>query len=202
MRHLHETILSAIPEADVTMWEYGGTLIGYGSYDYSDSRGRPTGRWFSVGLANRKGYISLFSMGQRAGGYLVEAIHDQLPRHEDRPKLPEHHPPRVDRRRRGQGPGARLLRPVQGRVPAPLDLVGRVLTEGVEESGEQLEAELRAAALVVEDLAGRRVAVAGSQADVPATHRGELARPGGQEGALELGELLVIRDVDPQVEGA
>ncbi|HET9757710.1 MAG TPA: DUF1801 domain-containing protein [Candidatus Limnocylindrales bacterium] len=79
MRHLHETILSAIPEADVTMWEYGGTLIGYGSYDYSDSRGRPTGRWFSVGLANRKSYISLFSMGQRAGGYLVEAVHDRFP---------------------------------------------------------------------------------------------------------------------------
>jgi Domain of unknown function (DU1801) len=79
MQHLHEVIVAAIPEADITMWEYGGTLIGYGSYDYTDSRGRPTGRWFSVGLANRKGYISLFSMGQRAGGYLVEAIHDRFP---------------------------------------------------------------------------------------------------------------------------
>ena len=79
MRHLHEVIISAIPEADVTMWEYGGTLIGYGSYDYTDSRGRPKGRWFSMGLANRKGYISLFSMGQRQGGYLVEAVHDRFP---------------------------------------------------------------------------------------------------------------------------
>jgi hypothetical protein len=79
MRHLHEAILSAIPDADVTMWEYGGTLIGYGSYDYSDSRGRPKGRWFSVGLASRKGYISLFSMSQRARGYLVEAVHDRFP---------------------------------------------------------------------------------------------------------------------------
>ena len=79
MQHLHDVIVAAIPEADITMWEYGGTLIGYGSYDYTDSRGRPTGRWFSVGLANRKGYISLFSMGQRAGGYLVEAIHDRFP---------------------------------------------------------------------------------------------------------------------------
>jgi hypothetical protein len=79
MRHLHDVIVSAIPEADISMWEYGGTLIGYGSYDYTDGRGRPTGRWFSVGLANRKGYISLFSMGQRADGYLVEAIHDRFP---------------------------------------------------------------------------------------------------------------------------
>ncbi len=79
MQHLHEVIVAAIPEADITMWEYGGTLIGYGSYDYTDSSGKPKGRWFSVGLANRKGYISLFSMGQRAGGYLVEAIHDRFP---------------------------------------------------------------------------------------------------------------------------
>ena len=61
------------------MFEYGGPLIGYGSYDYTDGRGKPKGRWFSVGLANRKGYISLFSMGQRDGGYLVEAVHDRFP---------------------------------------------------------------------------------------------------------------------------
>jgi hypothetical protein len=79
MRRLHEAIGAAIPDADVSMWEYGGTLIGYGSYDYTDSRGKPKGRWFSVGLANRKDYISLFSMGQRSGGYLIEAIHDRFP---------------------------------------------------------------------------------------------------------------------------
>jgi hypothetical protein len=79
MRRLHEAIRAAIPDADVSMWEYGGTLIGYGSYDYTDSRGKPKGRWFSVGLANRKDYISLFSMGQRSGGYLIEAIHDRFP---------------------------------------------------------------------------------------------------------------------------
>jgi Domain of unknown function (DU1801) len=78
VRHLHEVILDALPGIDVSMWEYGGTLIGYGSYDYSNSRG-PAGRWFSVGLASRKGYISLFSMGNRDGGYLVEAVHDRFP---------------------------------------------------------------------------------------------------------------------------
>lgn len=79
MRRLHEVITSAIPDADVSMWDYAGPLIGYGSYDYTDSRGKPKGRWFSVGLANRKSYISLYSMGQRAGGYLIEAVHDRFP---------------------------------------------------------------------------------------------------------------------------
>jgi hypothetical protein len=78
MRHLHDVITAAIPEADVTMYQYGGPLIGYGSYDYSNSRG-PAGRWFSVGIASRKSYISLFSMGQADGGYLVEAVHDRFP---------------------------------------------------------------------------------------------------------------------------
>jgi Domain of unknown function (DU1801) len=78
MRRLHELILSAVPGIDVTMYDAGGPLIGYGSYDYSNSRG-PAGRWFSIGLASRKAYISLYSMGQRDGGYLVEAIHDRFP---------------------------------------------------------------------------------------------------------------------------
>jgi hypothetical protein len=79
MRHLHEVILDALPGIDVSLFDYGGRLIGYGAYDYTDSRGKPTGRWFSVGLANRKGYISLFSMGIADGGYLVEAVHDRFP---------------------------------------------------------------------------------------------------------------------------
>jgi len=78
MRHLHEVILDALPGIDVSVWDYGGPLIGYGSYDYTNSRG-PAGRWFSVGLANRKGYISLFSMGTGAGGYLVEDLHGRFP---------------------------------------------------------------------------------------------------------------------------
>ena len=78
MRHLHEVILDALPGIDVSIWEYGGPLIGYGSYDYTNSRG-PAGRWFSVGLASRKGYISLFSMAAGSGGYLVEDVHDRFP---------------------------------------------------------------------------------------------------------------------------
>jgi hypothetical protein len=79
MRHLHNVITAAIPDADVTMFDYSGPLIGYGTYDYSNSKGDRTGRWFSVGLANRKSYISLYSMGQRDGGYLVDAVKDRFP---------------------------------------------------------------------------------------------------------------------------
>jgi hypothetical protein len=78
MRHLFDVIRGAIPDADVTLWDYGGKLIGFGSYDYSNSKG-PAGRWFSVGLASRKAYISLYSMGMRDGTYLVERVKDRFP---------------------------------------------------------------------------------------------------------------------------
>ena len=79
MQRLHALILDAIPDADVSMWDYSGPLIGYGSYDYSNSAGTRTGRWFSVGLASRKQYISLFSMATRDGTHLVDAVRDQFP---------------------------------------------------------------------------------------------------------------------------
>lgn len=79
MRQLHEVITAAVPDADVTIFDYAGPLIGYGTYDYTDGRGKPKGRWFSIGLASRKAYISLYSMGQRDGGYLIEAVHHRFP---------------------------------------------------------------------------------------------------------------------------
>jgi hypothetical protein len=78
VQRLHDILLDALPQADVRMWDYGGPLIGYGTYTYSNSTG-PVGPWFSVGLASRKSYISLFSMAMGAGGYLVEALHDRFP---------------------------------------------------------------------------------------------------------------------------
>ena len=78
MRHLHAVLLEALPAVDVRMWDYGGPLIGYGTYTYSNSKG-PVGLWFSIGLASRKSYISLFSMATGAGGYLVEALHPRFP---------------------------------------------------------------------------------------------------------------------------
>ena len=79
MQHLHDVITAAIPDADVTLFNYSGPLIGYGTYDYENSKGDRAGRWFSVGIANRKGYISLYAMGQRDGVNLVEAVKDGFP---------------------------------------------------------------------------------------------------------------------------
>lgn len=79
MHHLHEVILEALPGIDVAVYDYAGRLIGYGSYDYSNSKGA-AGRWFSVGLANRKSCISLYFMGSADdGSYLVERWHDRFP---------------------------------------------------------------------------------------------------------------------------
>ena len=80
MLHLHQVILAALPGIDVGVWEYGGSgLIGYGSYDYSNSKG-PAGRWFSVGIANRKAYVALYAMaGMADGHYLVESMPERFP---------------------------------------------------------------------------------------------------------------------------
>jgi hypothetical protein len=78
VRHLHEVIRTAIPDADVVLMEYSGPIVGYGTYDYATSKG-PAGRWFAVGLANRKAYISLYVMGTDEGGYLAEQAQDRLP---------------------------------------------------------------------------------------------------------------------------
>jgi hypothetical protein len=79
MAHLHEVISAAMPDAPIRLFEYSGTLIGYGPYAYSNSAGKPVGDWFAVGLANRKSYISLYSMAVRGGRYLVEVSHDRFP---------------------------------------------------------------------------------------------------------------------------
>lgn len=78
MLHLHELIRASIPDADVKIRDYAGTLIGYGTYPYSNSKG-PAGDWFAVGLASRKHYISLYSMALQDGRYLVEAMLDRFP---------------------------------------------------------------------------------------------------------------------------
>ena len=78
MQHLHDLILATEPDMDVRLLDYSGVMIGYGWYAYSNSKG-PAGDWFSVGLANRKSYISLYAMASADGGYLVEAMRDRFP---------------------------------------------------------------------------------------------------------------------------
>lgn len=78
MQHLHDLLLKALPTAEVRLWDYSGPLIAYGIYPYSNSKG-PAGDWFAVGLANRKAYISLYSMATLDGSYLVEGMRDRFP---------------------------------------------------------------------------------------------------------------------------
>lgn len=79
MLHLHEVIVDALPGIDVAVYDYGGKLIGYGGYDYSNSKG-PAGRWFSIGIANRKAYVALYAMaGMADGHYLVESMPERFP---------------------------------------------------------------------------------------------------------------------------
>jgi hypothetical protein len=79
MTHLHEVITAALPDVPIRLFDYQGTVIGYGPYRYANSAGKVVGDWFSVGLASRKSYVSLFSMGIRDGDYLVNAVHDRFP---------------------------------------------------------------------------------------------------------------------------
>jgi hypothetical protein len=79
IRHLHDVILDALPGIDVGVWDYSGKMIGYGGYDYATSKG-PAGRWFSIGIANRKAYVALYAMaGMADGHYLVESMPDRFP---------------------------------------------------------------------------------------------------------------------------
>lgn len=77
MRRFHELIVRTAPELDVRLWEYSGTLIGYGTYPYSTKAG-PQGDWFAVALAQRKRYISLYSMALSGERYLTESMADRF----------------------------------------------------------------------------------------------------------------------------
>ena len=78
MQHFHDVILDTLPGIDVRVTDYSGSLIGYGWYPYSNSKG-PAGEWFTVGIANRKAYISVYAMGSRGDQNLVEAVADRFP---------------------------------------------------------------------------------------------------------------------------
>ena len=61
--------------------------------------------------------------------------------------------------------------------------------------------DLSSAAFVVEHVAGRRVTVTGSQADVAASDLSELGGPSLEQRSFQLGQLLVTRDLQVQVDG-
>src|SRR5262249_27141717 len=72
LRRFDALIRAAAPELDVRERDYAGDLIGYGTISYVRSSDEKTVEWFVVGLANRKQYISLYSVAVDDGGYIAE----------------------------------------------------------------------------------------------------------------------------------
>ena len=66
------------------------------------------------------------------------------------------------------------------------------LAEGIQQSRQGVIAELRAPALIVEDVAGRCVAVAGRESDLATADLAQLGGAGLQQRPFQLGELLGI----------
>lgn len=67
-----------MPHLDVRPWDYGGDLIGYGTYHYRTGAGAE-GDWVALGVGDRKKYVSLYSTAVRDGRYLTEEYADRFP---------------------------------------------------------------------------------------------------------------------------
>lgn len=66
---VHDTVRTAAPELEATMWS--DKIISYGTYHYRYASGRE-GDWFPIGLANNKAYVSLYICAADEDGYLAE----------------------------------------------------------------------------------------------------------------------------------
>jgi hypothetical protein len=83
MRRLDRMISEAMADETRTLWEgvfWGGsdqTIIGYGDFSSTDSKGRSVD-WFKVGLAAQKRNLSLYVNAADSDGYLVGRYADRL----------------------------------------------------------------------------------------------------------------------------
>ena len=72
---VHDAVRAAAPELEATMWS--DRIISYGTFRYRYESGRE-GDWFPIGLANNKGYVSLYICAADENGYLAEQNADRL----------------------------------------------------------------------------------------------------------------------------
>lgn len=80
LRTLHSLIRKCVPELKPFFLECAGDpIIGYGKYAYETKSGCK-GDWFTVGLSNRKNYISLYIVAVKDGKYLAEHYKKKLPK--------------------------------------------------------------------------------------------------------------------------
>lgn len=56
-----------------------GDILAYGKYDYATKSGCK-GEWFTIGLGNRKQYVSLYICAIKDGKYLAESYAKKLPK--------------------------------------------------------------------------------------------------------------------------
>ncbi|MDA0160481.1 DUF1801 domain-containing protein [Solirubrobacter ginsenosidimutans] len=76
IRRVHDLITTVAPDLEV---EAGEKIIGYGPYHYRYASGRE-GDAHLIGLAPRKGSISLYVSCTKDGAYLAESYVDRLPK--------------------------------------------------------------------------------------------------------------------------
>ena len=77
---LHKLITKHAPKLRPLFLESAhGDTIGYGKYSYKTKSGC-SGEWYTIGLANRKQYISLYVLAVVNGKYLAETYKKKLPK--------------------------------------------------------------------------------------------------------------------------
>lgn len=85
IRRLDGLISEVMADESRTLWEgvfWGGTdqtIIGYGDFSGTDSKGKAVD-WFKVGLAAQKRHLSLYVNAADSDGYLVGRYADRLGR--------------------------------------------------------------------------------------------------------------------------
>jgi len=83
LRQLDVEIARRMPSRPRILWQgpmWGGThqtILGYGDFSYTSSRGRKV-EWFMVGLAAQKDHISVYVNAADPDGYLVSKHADRL----------------------------------------------------------------------------------------------------------------------------
>jgi hypothetical protein len=83
MRRLDRVIAEVMADESRALWQgvfWGGsdqTIIGYGDFSSTDSRGKSVD-WFKVGLAAQKRHLSLYVNAADSDGYLVGKYADRL----------------------------------------------------------------------------------------------------------------------------
>lgn len=80
LKTLHGIIRKEAPKLKpFVLHTKNGDIVGYGKYSYETKSGCK-GEWFSVGLSNKKGFVSLYVVAIKDGKYLPELYKKNIPK--------------------------------------------------------------------------------------------------------------------------